>query len=297
MSIGNLLTIFLYDVFMGKSTISAETSGSITTGYSGFDDFVQQNSYQYGPHFDAESLKQNPGFAHGMTDHNKAYALSVAKNLSSVDVDSVALNQTINAATVALAEQDPNDPNSGSIHYVAFVQGRNPRTYVFTENVTIDPDGSITSQMEQGRGWDTTANDEQGAYSSLVKQFADIAGSVSGSPSLIAAFEKSSGRDLAVGGVESRGGEYEVRHDGDRVAVASSSDLNKTTGIEIESSYRSNGASEITMTVFRGEGVSDQFNASASGITQMESTAPGVDSQAKYNAFSQMDPGINTLKP
>lgn len=271
-----------------EQIIEAETTGSITANYSDFSDFVQKNNYQFGPHFSAESLKQQPDFAHGEVDHNKVYALSVAKNIGEIKEGSVALNQTINTATVALAEQDPNDPNSGHIHYVAFVQGSHPRTYVFTENVTIDSDGTMRSQMEQqGQGWDTADYDEQGAYTNLVKQFADVA-VTSDDPSLIAAFEKSSGRDLAMGGIENSGGEYEVRHEGGRAAVASASDFNAISAVEIESSYGVGGDAQMKLTLFRGN---------ADNITQMQASAPGVDNQAKYESFSQMTPGINVLKP
>ncbi len=264
-------------------------------GAYGFDDFVARQGYQYGPQFlDAQALQQNPQFAPGGEQYAQGYALAAAELAVGgyIEEGSVAINQTVNTAVLALAEADPDDPAQGQIHYVAFVEGATPRTYIFTENVTVGPDGSLQTEMSpDGQGWAMFDTEERAAYEALVDQFAGVAGIESGqAPSILAEFEAQSGRDLAVGGVENRGGEYEIRHEDGRAGVASAAELNDTTAVEIESSYGPQGDNEIRLSVFRenAEGMVQEAGSSA---------ALGHDNVAKHDAFAGMDPGIKTLQP
>ncbi|MCB9991304.1 MAG: hypothetical protein H6867_07970 [Rhodospirillales bacterium] len=271
--------------FPDQISVSEQNAGAadITAGYSSFDDFVQRNHYQYSAltiREDMPELEQA-----GRADFDRVQALHVARNLDDLNADSVALNQTINTAVVAVAERDVNDPNQGQMHYVAFMQaGANARTYLFTENITINPDGSITSEMERGKMLMMNDYEEQQAFGRLADKF----GSIAQTSAEFRDFARDG--DMAVGGTANRGGEYKIEHTGSGVAVSSSAELNDRSGVEIVSAYSRSGEGQVLMKIFR---------ESAEGQMQQAASAegPSVDSKAKYNAFSQREPGIGTLEP
>ena len=253
--------------------IGAKVADIDGDGAPTFHDFVEKYGYQYGPHYSRESLQQNLQFAHGGDQHESAYALSVAKNIagndSDVRINSVALNPTVNAAIVALAEQDMNDLSKGHMHYIAFVQGRDPRTYIFTENIIINADGTIESQMEQGYGRDMSDIDERAAYQNLTEKFGDVSQKIDDE--------------------KFRRGEYKVEHTNNTASVSSVARLNATTAIELVSEYSRSGKGGVLMKVFR---------ESAEGVTEtVQGMAAAPDNKAKYSSFSQMQPGIHTMAP
>lgn len=255
---------------------TAGTGASIAAGYASFDDFVQQNRYQYGPHFDATA--QQYGFAVAMNEADPQ-----SRELTD---DSVAINQTFNTAVTALAEIDPNDPNAGKMHYVLFIASpENPRTCIFTENIAIQPDGTLTSQMSDGQCTIMETGEEREAFYSLAERFGQ---SAARPPSAFLDFARSAG--MAVGGLQSPEGEYEVRHGEGAASIASASDLNGGTGIEIEQIYDLSGAGALKLRIFRenAEGMMQESVAAA---------AQGPVSAERYQAYSGMAPGINSFKP
>lgn len=285
-----------------------EPAQAADAGYKSFQDFMTRNDYQTGPQWSAESLKQNPHMAPGGAQHAQAYAMAVAKNISSLDPDSVSINQTVGAAIVATAVADPDDPNKGQMNYVVFMPGaagNNPddmRTYVFTENITVNGDGSITSQMEAGKGW-VMHGEESAAYGNLVDKFAGAI-AAKGQPSAIAAFESSSGKNLPDGGLTTRGGEVEIRHGQetrlgktfDVAAAASASDLNAHTGLEIEVAYSKEHGSDLSAGV-DGQVRLRVFRENLEGAVTEQGVADGPDNAAKFERNQGMSPGIYSIDP
>ena len=250
---------------MAEPVQGAQITDENGDGRLDFADFVAANNYQFGP--DGDHTPQQ-------------YALSVAMNeadgMAEITDDSVAINQTINAAIVALAQADDADPTRGQMNYVAFIGSRNePRTCIFTENVTIKPDGTVQSQLQTGECnvWQAASTAESKAYYSLVERFGHAAAD---KPSLFKDFAQSAG--MALGGEETAGGELEIRH-GDAVSIASAADLNGTTGIELDSSAR-----ETQLRLFR---------ENADAMTEIGTSAARFNSNSPtYNKISQMTPGL-----
>ena len=252
-----------------------------------FSDFVEEFGHEYGPHFDQKDIEENPQFMYGTLQHAQSYALASAAIIDELDENSVSINQTVNTAYIVLAEQDLNDPTRGSIHYIAFAEGSAQRTHVFTEQVSVHPDGTFRTEMDGAFSWDMMDTLDRNAYERLVDKFASAAQSNEGQE-LVNGIENT-GRELPVGGVSSHAGEVEIRHTLDSdgrpssVSAASASILNDTTVLEIQSQYDASGNASMLLNVFR---------QAAEGIVESQGVTAGVDNQAKYDKFSNISPGV-----
>lgn len=258
----------------GMLLTAALWAGAAQAGFHDFDGFVQARNLQYGPDH---------------TDTDRVYALAVAKNeadpkLRSLRADSVAINQTFNTAVVALAEKSTDDPAKGNIHYVAFVASQiQPRTCIFTENVSVLPDGTIRSDMADGNCREWIDDDERNAYYSLSSRFGEDAAKAASS---FRFYLNEAG--MAAGGERSLAGAYRVDLASSLVTVSSAVPLNEVSGVEIGQSYGKEGGGTFLLRVFRE-------NADGAMEKAAEAAAPVPANPGRYVAFSGMTPGIHLI--
>ena len=261
---------------------SAALSGN-SAGYADFRDFAARNNYQLMP---GMQVPQEEMESYDGPDMDRITALYAAQNIDHLHADSVGLNQTLNTGIVTLAEADPADPSCGQVHYIAFVQSSaGARTYVFNEEITVNPDGTISAAMDEGQSWEMSQTDEQLAYGKLLDRF----GEVEETSAEFRDYARANG--IAVGGTDSRVGEYEIEHGDGQASLASATEINGTTAVEVVSAYSRSGQGQMLMRVFR---------ESAEGIMApaAEAAAPNPENTRNlYEPYSSMPSGIDTLDP